>query len=215
MTERPPGLLRRLVRALVGPDDAAEGREGRDGNLTGIAAPRQAQAPFQVTRDDLLRACTREEIELHELAVDPLGGVAPVPFGHLHSVWRRFVATLEPGDVIWRFSAHRVTACGVIVIRSGYVAVRHGQPQRPMVALFRSLAAGESLGEAGVSDGPVVGAAGSDPRSDVHSLIGTLAPSSGPVVDEPTNDGAARPADGPERSTNTAQGRRSEAATVE
>ena len=110
---------------------------------------------FRVAQDDLLREYTLAEVEAHERAVDPLGGVAPVPFGHLNPVWQRFVAALQPGDRIWRFNAQRVSANGEAVIRSGYVAVRAGIAQRPLVASFRTVDANTPLGALAASTAPV------------------------------------------------------------
>lgn len=145
MTGGRAGLLHRLRLALRGPA-ALAGRTD---------PPLPSRERFLVVRDDLLREYTREEVERHERAVDPLGGVESVAFGHLNPVWQRFCAALEPGDRIWRFNAQRIAASGEAVIRCGYVAVRAGVPQRPMVATFRTVAADAGLSQLTSSTTPV------------------------------------------------------------
>lgn len=168
MTTVRPGLFTRfftrLTQVLGGRRAAGHG-----------SPPRAALAlheRFQIARDDLLREYTREEIEQHERATDPLGGVAPVPFGHLNPVWQRFCAALAPGDRIWRFNAQRVAANGEAVIRSGYVAVRQGVPQRPMVATFRTVGADAPLARLAASTEPVTVDLLGPPRPSVGRDIG-------------------------------------------
>ncbi len=145
------GLIDRLARAL-GSRGLAPGKAWR---RAAADAGVPARERFHVVHDDLLREYTLPEVEAHERSVDPLGGVAPVPFGHLNPVWQRFVAALQPGDRIWRFNAQRISASGEAIIRSGYVAVRAGIPQRPLVASFRTLDADAPLGELTASTAPV------------------------------------------------------------
>ena len=159
MTTARHGLFTRLTRALLG-----RGVAGHAGHAQAAIPLRER---FHVVRDDLLREYTREEVEQHERATDPLGGVAPVPFGHLNPVWQRFCAALEPGDRIWRFNAQRVAANGEAVIRSGYVAVRQGVPQRPMVATFRTVGADAPLARLAASTEPVTADLLGPPRPSV------------------------------------------------
>lgn len=81
---------------------------------------------FTVTQADLLQHMSVEEIEQHERIVDPLGAVPDLPFGHLHTAWRKFLNGLEPQDEIWTFSARWTTNWGHKEIRAGYVALRAG-----------------------------------------------------------------------------------------
>jgi hypothetical protein len=93
---------------------------------------------FRVERDDLLARCTRDEIESHERAVDPMGGAPAVPFGHLNAAWQRFVARLRADDELWRFHAQRMARDGAAQIRTGYVIVRDGRPGEAMIASVRT-----------------------------------------------------------------------------
>lgn len=145
-------LLNRLSQVLQGRRHVVRLPWRQSGPSDGNVPPRER---FRVAQDDLLREYTLAEVEAHERAVDPLGGVAPVPFGHLNPVWQRFVSNLQPGDRIWRFNAQRVCASGEAVIRSGYVAVRAGQPLRPLVASFRTVDAATPLGALAASTAPV------------------------------------------------------------
>ena len=159
-----PGLLARLARSLLG-----------RGGLAPVGADSliPARERFRVVSDDLLREYTREEVEHHERAVDPLGGVAPVPFGHLNAVWQHFCSALQPGDRIWRFNAQRVAANGEAVIRSGYVALRAGEPQRPLVATFRTVGPDVPLAPLAASTEPVTTELVAPPRPSVGPLPST------------------------------------------
>lgn len=156
-----PGLLARLARSLLGRGGLAP--VGGDSLIP-------ARERFRVVSDDLLREYTREEVEHHERAVDPLGGVAPVPFGHLNAVWQHFCSALQPGDRIWRFNAQRVAANGEAVIRSGYVALRAGEPQRPLVATFRTVGPDVALAPLAASTEPVTTELVAPPRPSVGPL---------------------------------------------
>lgn len=178
--------LARLARAVLG-------RSARPPGKGETVIP--ARERFLVVRDDLLREYTREEVEHHERAVDPLGGVAPVPFGHLNPVWQRFCAALEPGDRIWRFNAQRVAANGEAVIRSGYVALRAGEPQRPLVATFRTVGPEVALAPLAASTEPVTSDLVSPPRPSVGPPLTkpeaqdlTEATAAGPVAAAPLPD---------------------------
>lgn len=214
MTSGRPRLLTRLARALLGRGAAGQGE---------VTVPLRER--FQVVRDDLLREYTRDEVEQHERATDPLGGVAPVPFGHLNPVWQRFCSVLEPGDQIWRFNAQRVAANGEAVIRSGYVAVRQGVPQRPMVATFRTVGADAPLARLAASTEPVTAdllgpprpAVGQD-RSNVvdRTLDAVLADRNGPATALPASaDSTLASANQTDGGTNASKARHQEPATVE
>lgn len=91
---------------------------------------RRKQETFTVRRRDLIRKMTIQEIERVERVVDPMGAVAPIPFGFLNPVWQRFIADVQPSDTIWSFSVQWMNGwqneCRTgYVIKSGRKIGRH------------------------------------------------------------------------------------------
>ena len=83
---------------------------------------------FTVEREHLLEPSTVEAIERREAVIDPLGAVPGLPFGHLNTAWKRFLATCPEDAELWSFSARWETTWGRVELRTGYVAVREGAP---------------------------------------------------------------------------------------
>lgn len=89
-----------------------------------IGLPRVEDREFAVTQDDLLQPISIEKIEELERVFDPMGAAPDLPFGHLNAAWHRFLLNLEPGDVIWTFSARWDVGFRRKEIRAGYVILR-------------------------------------------------------------------------------------------
>ena len=90
-----------------------------------------ADAPFRefaVEPAHLQQLLPIEAIEQREMVSDPMNATPPLPFGHLHNVWRNFVEIQPEGSELWSFSAQWVTELGMKELRSGYVAVLNGVP---------------------------------------------------------------------------------------
>lgn len=84
--------------------------------------------PFAAQRTDLLEPLTVEAIERREAVIDPLGAVPELPFGHLNSAWKRFLARCPKDAELWSFSARWETSWGRVELCTGYVTVREGAP---------------------------------------------------------------------------------------
>ena len=83
---------------------------------------------FAVFATDLGTAFSRAEIEAQNRIDDPMGAAPPLPFGHLHAKWARFVEVLEGDETLYSFDApwrHWGNER-----RRGYVAVKDGVPSR-------------------------------------------------------------------------------------
>lgn len=101
-------------------------------NIKGVIESRQLRRnrniephpEFTVTRDRLLRRLLLHEIEASEIVMDPLEAAPALPFGHLHSAWETFKASIRADDAIWSFSAPWTTEWGRDELREGYVIVR-------------------------------------------------------------------------------------------
>lgn len=97
-------------------------------------AESQAPAAFAVRPEHLQRRWTLAEIEEMERVHDPLGAVPDLPFGHLHAVWQRFMAQLDPHQVeLWSFEAEWPMGKDKVELRRGYVAVRRGWTGRQRI----------------------------------------------------------------------------------
>lgn len=79
---------------------------------------------FVISRKDLVRQWTVQEIELSARVIDPLGAVPDLPFGHLNAAWLQFKQVLQPQDAIWSFSSNWSAAWERQTIREGYVVLR-------------------------------------------------------------------------------------------
>ncbi len=79
---------------------------------------------FSITKADLVRQMTVEEIEQQERVTDPMDAVPDLPFGYLNAAWSQFKGNLVADDLIWAFSAQYNHEWGGGQIREGYVIVR-------------------------------------------------------------------------------------------
>ena len=90
-------------------------------------AKREEADTFKLKAADLLESMSLADIEQKEMVHDPLGAAPQEPFGHAHAAWQKFTEALQPGDAIWRFSAHRTLSWGPQEHRRGYAIQRKGQ----------------------------------------------------------------------------------------
>lgn len=90
-------------------------------------AKREEADTFKLKPADLLEPMSLADIEQKEMVHDPLGAAPQEPFGHAHAAWQKFTQGLQPGDAIWRFSAHRTLSWGPQEHRRGYAVKRKGQ----------------------------------------------------------------------------------------
>ena len=90
-------------------------------------ARREEADTFKLKATDLVERMSLADIAQREMVHDPLGAAPQVPFGHAHAAWQKFTEALQPGDEIWRFSAHRTLSWGPQEHRRGYAIQRNGQ----------------------------------------------------------------------------------------
>lgn len=94
---------------------------------------------FAVEPHHLLERLSEEEIGSREVVTDPLGGVPPMPFGHLHSAWRTFLEGRSYRDEIWSFAALWQRAWNHTELRTGYALVRRGIPGTFFVTMRKEM----------------------------------------------------------------------------
>lgn len=78
---------------------------------------------FAPSKEDLVSSFTVEEIELHEIVQDPLGGAPRLPFGHLNAAWSKFLAELPAGAQLWSYAVVWENRWRTQEQREGYVAI--------------------------------------------------------------------------------------------
>jgi hypothetical protein len=87
---------------------------------------------FKVSKRQLTKQLSVQEVERLEIVNDPLGCVPNVPFGFLNQAWHQFLANLSPMDTLWAFSAQEVSGF-TLEEREGYAIVRFGWVRRTML----------------------------------------------------------------------------------
>lgn len=113
------------------------------------------EAEFAVKRAHLQEPLTVAQIEAREAVEDPLRAVPNVPFGHLNTAWKTFIAGVAAGDELWSFTARWEMAWGGTEIRSGYVIVRGGVPGGFFLTVLRAVEEGMEGDARSTADGHV------------------------------------------------------------
>ena len=83
--------------------------------------------PFSVSKKDLIKKHTFEEVETCEIIHDPLGGVPKVPFGHLNKQWNQFKDSQPSNTELWSFEKQWKPKWKPDGIRFGYAALQDGR----------------------------------------------------------------------------------------
>lgn len=86
---------------------------------------------FDCAPEYLIAKVSIVQAENAHYVTDPLGKVPNVPFGHLHSGWKKFIADLSQSDELWSFDIPVGSKCGRYGILStsqtrGYAKLRGG-----------------------------------------------------------------------------------------
>ena len=105
------------------------------------------EAEFAVKRAHLQEPLTVAQIEAREAVEDPLRAVPNVPFGHLNTAWKNFIAGVAADDELWSFTARWEVAWAGRPIRSGYVVVRGGVPGSCFLTVLREVEEGPEDGK--------------------------------------------------------------------
>lgn len=106
---------------------------------------------FSISKVNLMRPMTVEEIEQQERVTDPMGAVPDLPFGHLNTAWSQFKNNLMHQDSIWAFSVQWTNEWRRIEIHEGYVIVRADNIGPHFLKSLRKLGEGKThVQESGV-----------------------------------------------------------------
>jgi hypothetical protein len=69
------------------------------------ADAREQAEKLSISRPNLIKHLSMEEIEILERVDDPCSAVPSLPFGHLNAAWEKFKCNIQEGDEVWSFSA--------------------------------------------------------------------------------------------------------------